>query len=96
MPLLVIHTPGHTAGGICLHAVEERILFSGDTVFPEGLYGAYYGESGSLGEMVTSLKRLTELDVDILLAGHDEPLFSGANEHIRLSYRKASRKEASL
>jgi len=95
MPLLVVHTPGHTAGGICLYAVEERILFSGDTVFPNGLYGAYYGESGSLEEMVASLKRLTELDVDILLAGHDEPLFGGANDHIRLSYRKASRKEAS-
>ena len=95
MPLEVIHTPGHTSGGICLYAREKRILFSGDTVFPNGLYGAYYGESGSLEEMVSSLKRLTELDVNILLAGHDEPLFSGANEHIKLSYRKASRREAS-
>jgi glyoxylase-like metal-dependent hydrolase (beta-lactamase superfamily II) len=95
MPLEVIHTPGHTAGGICLYAREKRILFSGDTVFPNGLYGAYYGESGSLEEMVSSLKRLTELDVDILLAGHDEPLLGGANEHIKLSYRKASRREAS-
>jgi len=95
-PLLVIHTPGHTAGGICLYAVDERILFSGDTVFPNGLYGTYYGESGSLKKMVNSLKRLTELDADILLPGHDEPVFNNANEHIALSYRKASRKEATL
>jgi hydroxyacylglutathione hydrolase len=95
MPLEVIHTPGHTSGGICLYTREKRILFSGDTVFPNGLYGAYYGESGSLEEMVASLKRLTELDVDILLAGHGEPLLGGANDHIKLSYRKASRREAS-
>ncbi|MFB0543923.1 MAG: MBL fold metallo-hydrolase, partial [Candidatus Bathyarchaeia archaeon] len=89
-PLRVIHTPGHTEGGICLYAAEKKILFSGDTVFPNGLYGAYYGESGGLREMVESLKRLTELDVDILLAGHDDPLLQGANEHIKLSYQKAS------
>lgn len=88
-PLRVIHTPGHTEGGICLYAKEKRVLFSGDTVFPNGLYGAYYGESGGLKEMVDSLKRLTELDVDILLAGHDNPLFQDANEHIKLSYQKA-------
>jgi len=52
-------TPGHTPGCICLHDVESKILISGDTVFPDGYYGRYDGESGSLEEMVKSLKRLT-------------------------------------
>ena len=95
-PLEVIHTPGHTAGGICLYAKEKRLLFSGDTVFPDGLYGAYQGESGSLKEMVNSLRRLTELDVDILLAGHGEPLFHGGRDHIMLAYKKALRRYESL
>jgi glyoxylase-like metal-dependent hydrolase (beta-lactamase superfamily II) len=29
----VIHTPGHTAGGLCLFFPEEKVLFTGDTLF---------------------------------------------------------------
>ena len=31
----VIHTPGHSAGGICLYG--ERVLFSGDSLFAESI-----------------------------------------------------------
>jgi glyoxylase-like metal-dependent hydrolase (beta-lactamase superfamily II) len=33
--LEVIHTPGHTPGGICLHS--DNICFTGDTLFAEGV-----------------------------------------------------------
>ncbi|MDD5134851.1 MAG: MBL fold metallo-hydrolase [Phycisphaerae bacterium] len=29
----LIHTPGHTLGGICLYNKENEVLFSGDTLF---------------------------------------------------------------
>ena len=29
----ILHTPGHTPGGICLYAADEDILFAGDTLF---------------------------------------------------------------
>lgn len=29
----IMHTPGHTPGGICLYSAKENILFSGDTLF---------------------------------------------------------------
>ncbi len=90
-PLEVTWTPGHTEGGMVLYAREEKILFSGDTVFPEGSYGRYDGESGSLEKIIDSLRRINEMDVDILLAGHGLPVIGGANGHISLSYRNASR-----
>ncbi|MFP4363105.1 MAG: MBL fold metallo-hydrolase [Spirochaetia bacterium] len=35
--LVVIHTPGHTPGSISLYNEEEAVLFSGDTLFLEGI-----------------------------------------------------------
>ena len=89
-PLEVLWTPGHTEGGICLYAREARVLFSGDTAFPDGYFGRYDGESGSLRALVGSLRRLAELEVDAMLPGHGMPICEGAGEHIRLSHRNAA------
>jgi len=89
-PLEVLWTPGHTEGGICLYARDQRILFSGDTVFPDGYYGRHDGESGSFEAIVRSLKRLTELEVDVMLPGHGMPVYEDASSHIRMSYRNAT------
>lgn len=35
--LTVIHTPGHTPGSICLYSESQELLFSGDTLFFEGI-----------------------------------------------------------
>jgi glyoxylase-like metal-dependent hydrolase (beta-lactamase superfamily II) len=34
--LQVLHTPGHSPGGCCLHDAEAGVLFSGDTLFNGG------------------------------------------------------------
>jgi glyoxylase-like metal-dependent hydrolase (beta-lactamase superfamily II) len=34
--LEVLHTPGHSPGGCCLHAAELGVVFSGDTLFNGG------------------------------------------------------------
>jgi glyoxylase-like metal-dependent hydrolase (beta-lactamase superfamily II) len=34
--LTVIHTPGHSPGGVCLHDARSGVLFSGDTLFQGG------------------------------------------------------------
>jgi hydroxyacylglutathione hydrolase len=35
--LKVLHTPGHTPGGICLYAETEGGVFAGDTLFADGI-----------------------------------------------------------
>lgn len=34
--VVVLHTPGHTAGSVCLHLPDEGLLFSGDTLLSGG------------------------------------------------------------
>lgn len=33
----VLHTPGHSAGGVCYVLENERVIFCGDTVFLDGV-----------------------------------------------------------
>jgi glyoxylase-like metal-dependent hydrolase (beta-lactamase superfamily II) len=35
--LVVIDTPGHTEGGVCFYSAGDGVLFSGDTLFFEGI-----------------------------------------------------------
>ncbi|MCX6357108.1 MAG: MBL fold metallo-hydrolase [Candidatus Aureabacteria bacterium] len=60
LTLRVIHTPGHSPGGICLFCVpgekEAPILMSGDTIF-EGSVGRTDLPGGSHEELIESLRR---------------------------------------
>lgn len=66
----VLSTPGHTPGSICLLNREEKILFSGDTLFKASI-GRTDLQNGNFTQIISSLKKLKELDEDILvLPGH--------------------------
>ncbi|MHB9023665.1 MAG: MBL fold metallo-hydrolase [Armatimonadota bacterium] len=58
--LVVLHTPGHTPGGICLYAAADGVLFSGDTLF-HGSCGRMDFPGGDPEQMVHSLQRLRDL-----------------------------------
>jgi len=80
--LQVIHTPGHTPGGICLYDAGIRALFSGDTIFTGGSFGRYDFPGGDRAALVASIDRLAELDVEALYPGHGEPVTTGGGRHI--------------
>ena len=71
--LKVIHTPGHSPGGICLYVQEEKILFTGDTLFAQGTPGRTDFAYGSALQLKRSLKKLSNLPPQtVLYPGHGE------------------------
>jgi len=68
----VIHTPGHTRGSISLFSMEEKIVFTGDTLFA-GSIGRTDLPGSSFRDMMDSLRRLMELpDETIVYPGHGD------------------------
>ena len=78
----VLHSPGHTPGGISLW--DGEVLISGDTVFANGGFGRVDMVGGDIGEMGDSFKKLQELDVKYLLPGHG-PWTDQGKRHIELA-----------
>lgn len=65
-----IVTPGHTSGSMCVF--DGDIMFTGDTLF-EGSIGRTDLPTGSYQEMENSLKKLSQMNEDIIiLPGHGE------------------------
>ena len=66
--LQILHTPGHTAGSICIDT--GTVLFSGDTLFEDGC-GRCDLPGGNFAVLLRSLKRLAQLPGDrIVYPGH--------------------------
>lgn len=66
--LTVLHTPGHTPGGVCY--LNGKTMFSGDTLFYRS-YGRLDLPGGDVQEMIASLTRLMQLDGEtIAYPGH--------------------------
>ncbi|MDR1952185.1 MAG: MBL fold metallo-hydrolase [Elusimicrobiota bacterium] len=66
----VIHTPGHTKGGICL--LFDKFLITGDTLF-KGEVGRTDLEDGSYQTLMQSLEKLKSLDPSLIIyPGHEE------------------------
>ena len=67
----VLHTPGHTPGGVCLQC--GSVLFTGDTLF-EGSCGRTDFPGSSPGDMRASLARLRDLPANYTVyPGHGGP-----------------------
>lgn len=67
----VLHTPGHTAGGTCLYCEEEKLLFSGDTLF-RGTWGRTDLPTSNFQDIIESItnKLVVLPDETIVYPGH--------------------------
>lgn len=73
----VIHTPGHSPGGICLFNRKDKIMLSGDTLF-KGSIGRLDLPTGEPSRMWESLKKLAHLPADTqVFPGHGGPTTIG-------------------
>ena len=59
--LKVMHTPGHTPGGVCFISERDRVIFSGDTLF-HSTAGRTDCIGGNFEELCASLKKLISLE----------------------------------
>ena len=68
----IIHIPGHTTGHISFHFFNEKIIFTGDTLFSLGCGKIF---EGTYQEMFESLNKIKSLPADTkIYCGHEYTL----------------------
>lgn len=82
LQIKVIHTPGHTPGGVCFYLENERVLISGDTLF-QGTIGNISFPTARPALMWESLKKLAKLPPETrVFPGHGDPTTIGEEKWI--------------
>ncbi len=86
---IIIHTPGHTAGSICLYQPDRQILFCGDAIFNVNPINQKPGMGLYLqritldnAQAIQSAKKLGALPVKVICFGHGEPIVEGAGKQM--------------
>ena len=85
----VIHTPGHTAGSISVYCEQEKMLFSGDTLF-RGSWGRTDLPTSSFEDIINSItNKLMILPADtIVYPGHGKSTIIREEEPIYLEMKQ--------
>lgn len=65
----LLHTPGHTPGQLAIHIPEERVVFTGDTIF-NGCQT--WLMTSDIDGWLAALERIRTLEADHLVPGHGE------------------------
>ncbi len=79
----IIHTPGHTRGGVCYYFEDEKSLFAGDTLFRESI-GRTDLPGGNTENLLASIKeRLFTLPDNVVV-------YPGHGPSTTIAYEKAN------
>ena len=88
LKLQVIHTPGHSPGCVCLYIEDEKVLFSGDTLF-KGSMGGLHLPTAREPLMWGSLEKLGNLPADVrVIPGHGDDTTIGAESWLKSAREK--------
>jgi len=69
--LQILNTPGHTRGSVCIWDNDKKILFSGDTIFDDRVFGRTDLPTSVPDKMMESIIRLSKFEYDHFCPGHD-------------------------
>ena len=69
--LQVYHTPGHSPGSMSIYWPEKKALVCGDLIFRQSV-GRVDFPGGDGNTLKESIRKVAELDIEILLPGHME------------------------
>ena len=84
----ILHTPGHTKGGICIYCPEHKMIFTGDTLF-RGTWGRTDLPTGSFEDIIHSITdKIMILPEDtIIYPGHGKSSIVKEEERIYLDLK---------
>jgi len=79
--LRVIYTPGHTTDSIVYYSENDRVLFSGDTIFKASIGNTRF-PGGDYDTLVSSIihKIFTLPEDTVIYSGHSEPTSVGTEK----------------
>jgi len=82
--IVVVHTPGHTPGHICLYLERTKTLVAGDAlnVVEDRLTGPSPQSADDLSQAKRSLEKLAAYDIETVVCYHGGPYTGGVNAHI--------------
>jgi len=84
----VLHIPGHSPGSIALYNRQGKILVPGDTVYADYAIGRFDLHRASGPQLKSSLNLLAELEVTVLLPGHNRIMEQVPEGYIRDTARQ--------
>ena len=80
--LKVLHTPGHSSGGCCFYLASEKMLFTGDTLFAEGV-----GRTDLPGSSEQALRQ--SIKTKLFVLADDTAVYAGHGPSSTIGHEKS-------